>query len=77
MERETYFDISECTEDELNQLKWALYFSDDADLEEVLDEEDWKTLSECECPEDIPYELLKTVYGHICFVAEDFFCNCE
>lgn len=77
MERETYFDISECTEDELNQLKWALYFSDDADLEEVLDEEDWKTLSECECPEDIPYELLKTVYGGICFVNEDFFCNCE
>ena len=75
--RENYFDISECTEDELNQLKWALYFSDDADLEEVLDEEDWKTLSECDCPEDIPYKLLETVYGHICFVAEDFFCNCE
>lgn len=78
MKRETYFDISECTEDELDELRMRLYCADvDDDFLSVLTEEEKQILENCDIPERIPYSILESVYCGICFVDEDFFCNCE
>ena len=74
--RDTYFSIKECTEEELNQLQWALYY-DESDIKDVFDEKDIEILDGCSCPEEIPFEILEKVYGHISFVDEDFWCNCK
>lgn len=72
--RDVYFSIDECTEEELEQLRWALYY-DESD-NDIFDEKDIEILDGCSCPDDIPFELLEKVYGHISFVDEDFWCNC-
>jgi hypothetical protein len=73
--RDTYFTIDECTEEELEQLRWALYY-DESDMNDIFDEKDIEILDGCSCPEEIPFEILEKVYGHISFVDEDFWCNC-
>ena len=73
--RDTYFSIDECTEEELEQLRWALYY-DESDMNDIFDEKDIEILDGCSCPEEIPFEILEKVYGHISFVDEDFWCNC-
>ena len=73
--RDTYFSINECTEDELNQLRWALYWDwNKDDLESVFNTEEMKFLADCNC-DNIPFELLKKAFGNISFVDEDFWCN--
>lgn len=74
--RDVYFSINECTEEELNQLRWALYY-DESDINDIFDEKDIEILDGCSCPEEIPFEILEKVYGNISFVDEDFWCNCK
>ena len=69
--RNEYFSINECTEKELEQLRWALFYED------VFDKNDFTIFEECTTPDEIPFELLEKAYGHINFVDEDFWCNCE
>ncbi len=73
--RESYFSIKKCTEEELEQLRWALFY-DEEGYDDIFDEKDREVFNNCETPDDIPFELLEKVYGHISFVDEDFFCNC-
>ncbi len=74
--RKTYFNITECTEDELNELKCTLLYSDEEYIDGFgLNKEDKEEIMKCVYPEDISLELLKKVYGHYAFVDEDFFCN--
>lgn len=73
--RDVYFSIDECTEEELEQLRWALFY-DEEGYNDIFDETDRETFNKCETPDDIPFELLEKVYGHISFVDEDFWCNC-
>lgn len=74
--RDTYFSINECTEEELNQLREALFYNEE-DNEDLLTEEEYAFIRDCKTPDDIPFELLKKFYGHISFVDEDFWCNCK
>lgn len=74
--RKTYFNITECTEEELNELKCTLLYSDEEYIDGFgLNKEDKEEIMKCVYPEDISLELLKKVYGHYAFVDEDFFCN--
>ena len=73
--RDVYFGINECTEDELQELKDKLFWSDGDELE-AFSRDDMIIIENCECSEDIPFELLEKAYGMYTFVDEDFFCNC-
>lgn len=73
--RDTYFDLSECTEDEINELKGKLFWADGDELE-GFSRADMEKIESCECAEDIPFELVEKKYGIYSFVDEDFFCNC-
>lgn len=74
--RKTYFNITECTEEELDELKCTLLYSDEEYIDGFgLNKEDKEEIMKCVYPEDISLELLKKVYGHYAFVDEDFFCN--
>ena len=73
--RDTYFSINECTEEELEQLREALFYNEEDD-EDLLTEEEYAFIRNCKTPDDIPFELLEKFYGHISFVDEDFWCNC-
>ena len=72
--RDTYFSLEECTEKELLQLKGEIFdnLEDNADL---LSEEDINYVNSLVYYEDVPFEILEKVYGHISFVDEDFWCN--
>ena len=72
--RDTYFSLEECTEEELLQLKGEIFdnLEDNADL---LSEEDINYVNSLVYYEDVPFEILEKVYGHISFVDEDFWCN--
>lgn len=72
--RDTYFSLEECTEEELLQLKGEIFdnLEDNADL---LSEEDINYVNGLVYYEDVPFEILEKVYGHISFVDEDFWCN--
>lgn len=72
--RDAYFSINECTEEELEELKEKLFWADEIE-DDIFDEDDFKVLSECEYPEDIPFELLEKAFGMYSFVDEDFWCN--
>lgn len=71
--RDTYFSLEECTEPELMQLREELYYNID-DNTDVLSEEEIKYINDHSIYQ-IPFEILKKVYGHISFVDEDFWCN--
>lgn len=73
--RDVYFGIDECTEEELEQLKDKLFWSDGDELESF-SREDMKIIESCETAEEIPYELLEKAFGMYSFVDEDFWCNC-
>lgn len=73
--RDTYFSINECTEEELEQLREALFYNEEDD-EDLLTEEEYAFIRNCKTSDDIPFELLEKFYGHISFVDEDFWCNC-
>ena len=72
--RDTYFNINECTEDELMQLKEELFYSDRIDFD--LSTEDVEFINNLSYAEDIPYSILEKAYGGFSFVDEDFWCNC-
>lgn len=72
--RDAYFSLAECREDEIDELRDRLYYTDPDDMPELTQEE-VKTIGECLTPSDIPYELLEKVFGIYSFVEEDFFCN--
>ena len=74
--RDTYFDINECTEEELEELADKLYLDilfEEKDYSDVLSEDEIKLVFYSE--DKIPYSILEKVYGHISFVDEDFWCN--
>ena len=73
--RDAYFGLNECTEEELEQLRNQLFWSDGDDLESF-SREDMEIIENCEFPEDIPFELLEKAFGMYSFVDEDFWCNC-
>ena len=74
--RDTYFNISECTEDELEQLKMTVY-ANDGEYDDFLTEKDKQILENCDIPDKIPYNILEKIFGDISFVDEDFWCNCK
>lgn len=74
--RDTYFNLNECTEKELEELADKLYLdilSEEKDYSDVLSEDEIKLIYS---EDKIPYSILEKVYGHISFVDEDFWCNC-
>lgn len=72
--RDTYFGLAECREEEIEQLRNTLFYSDGDNLPEF-SREDMQVLEACNTPSDIPYELLDKAFGFISFVEEDFWCN--
>lgn len=72
--RDTYFDLSECTEEEIDELKNKLFWADGDELE-GFSRADMEKIENCECAEEIPFELVEKKYGIYSFVDEDFFCN--
>ena len=79
VERETYFDLKECTEEELEELSERLFYDilfGEKDYSDVLSEDEIESVFKYDCHK-IPFSILEKVYGGICFVNEDFFCNCE
>jgi len=72
--RDAYFSINECTDEELEQLREALFYNEE-EGENSLTKEEYAFICDCETPNDIPFELLEKAYGHISFVDEDFWCN--
>lgn len=73
--RDDYFGINECTEEELEQLKDKLFWSDGDELESF-SREDMEIIESCETADEIPYELIEKAFGMYTFVDEDFWCNC-
>lgn len=79
MKRETYFDLKECTEEEKEELEEKLFLDilfEEKDYSDVLSEDEIESVLKGDWY-NIPFSILEKVYGHICFVDEDFFCNCE
>lgn len=72
--RDTYFSLSECREEEIEQLRDELFYKDGDDLPQF-STEDIQVLQSCATPYDIPYELLDKAFGFYSFVEEDFWCN--
>lgn len=73
--RDIYFGLSECTEEEIDELKNKLFWADGDELE-GFSKTDMEKIENCECAEEIPFELVEKKYGIYSFVDEDFFCNC-
>ena len=74
--RDTYFNIKECTNEELEQLKYSVFYDIEEDyMKEFLTDKQIETLNNCEYPEDIPFEILEAIYDGIDFVEDDFWCN--
>ena len=74
--RDTYFDLIECTEEELGELADKLYLDilfEEKDYSDVLSEDEIKLVFYSE--DKIPYSILEKVYGGFSFVDEDFWCN--
>jgi hypothetical protein len=65
--------VHELNQNELEELRsrWYSQHEDDGSLNEVMDIDEDKEISE----EDIPMELVKIYYEDTFFVEEDFFCN--
>lgn len=58
--------VRELTQDELNELKTALFYEQDAS--EIFD-------NDIQYPEQIPNEFVYRHYDDVFFVNDDFFCN--
>lgn len=61
-----YFTVQNCTNDQLDELRFAYFWADDTDPE---------TLEGIYFPGDVPNRLLFQQYAGILFVNEDFFCT--
>jgi hypothetical protein len=59
--------VHELNQDELNELRYALY--------EQLCETSPDVLEDCDSPDDIPEDIVLNHYDGISFEDEDFFCN--
>jgi hypothetical protein len=73
--RDTYFSVMETTEEEKAELKEKIFWSDVDEYDEILDEEDYKSL-DVEFSEDIPDYIVEKIFADTMFVDEDFWCNC-
>lgn len=73
--RDTYFSVMETTEEEKAELKEKIFWSDVDEYDEILDEEDYKSL-DVEFSEDIPDYIVEKIFFDTMFVDEDFWCNC-
>ena len=73
--RDTYFSVMETTEEEKAELKEKIFWSDVDEYDEILDEEDYKSL-DVEFSEDIPDYIVEKIFSYTMFVDEDFWCNC-
>lgn len=73
--RDSYFNLCECTEEEIDELKDKLFWADGDELESF-SREDMEIIENCEVSEDIPFELVDKAFGMYTFVDEDFWCNC-
>lgn len=63
-----YFTVQNCTDDQLDELRAAYFWSDDTDLE---------SLEEIYFPGDVPNWLLFQHYAGVLFTNDDFFCSRE
>ena len=72
--RDVYFNLSECTEDEILELKDKLFWSDGDSLE-AFSREDIEIIENCKFSDEIPFELVEKAFGMYDFVDEDFWCN--
>ena len=66
-----YRSVEELTREELDELKETYFWEvvNEGDAEEVFGDD-------IEFPWDIPDEVVMEHFSHICFVEDDFFCNC-
>ncbi len=64
--------VRELSRDQLNELKWAYYYSDDYDPK-IVGENGLPILFAA----DIPDEIIFAVYAGIYFVPDDFGCSKE
>lgn len=60
--------VHELNRDQLDQLKNALFWSDDPETAEILDDD-------IIVPEQIPDDIVFQHFAGISFVEDDFFCN--
>ena len=72
--RDTYFGVTELTENEKEELKEKIFWRDVDEYEDILDEKDYKAL-DVEFPEEIPDYIIELIFGDTIFVDEDFWCN--
>ena len=74
--RDAYFNLNECTEEEISELKDILFWSD-GDRLEAFSREDIEIIENCNFSDEIPFELVEKAFGMYDFVDEDFFCNVD
>jgi len=64
-----YRTVYDLTREELNELKDSYFWSDDPDVQEILEE------SGIDYPWQIPDDVIFHNYEDFAFVEEDFWCN--